>query len=134
MALQRDMLTRAQVRLDWELLHNRRLDKARKDNDRENKSRIDYEYKPGDLVKLKLHPSDRKWKMNDPFAGPYTVKKVGTNGVMDIDFGGYSEPIHIRRLHPFHDINETRSDTSDISRGGEYHTTEDAIELDKELE
>ena len=44
MALQRDMLTRAQVRVDWELIHEKRLSKAKKDNDRENKSRVDHEY------------------------------------------------------------------------------------------
>ena len=62
------------------------------------------------------------------------MKKVHNNGVLDIDFGSYTEPIHIRRLHPFYDNIITKNVTNNISRGGEYHTYVDAEELKEDLE
>ena len=101
MAFHRDMITASQVHVDWDRVRRTRTTAAVRNTARENASRIPHQYAIGQHVLVKLDPSDRKWKLNAPFEGPFPIIKVFHNGTLRIQRGAYEETIHLRRLKPF---------------------------------
>ena len=51
----RDMILLIKHRVDWELIRQKKQTQINRDNTRENKQRVDYDYKVGDKVKLSNH-------------------------------------------------------------------------------
>ena len=70
-----------------------------KSNEKENKSRIPYEYKVGDQVLLETPGILRK--LSTPRTGPYPVTQVYNNGTVQIQKGIVKERVNIRRIAPF---------------------------------
>jgi hypothetical protein len=104
LAFNQDMIYRRAVQIDWNSIHQERRKQLEASNHRENKTRIDKTYLPGDQVLLVLDSDERRSqpKLNQPTKGPYTITQVHTNGTVDINCGHFTETIHIRRLKPFH--------------------------------
>ena len=96
----RDMIFPMKINVDWAVIQQKRQKEIDRNNARENKSRIDHTYKPGDSVALTVPRLQRK--VNKPRLGPYTVTKVYTNGTIRIQRGKVSERVNIRRVCPYH--------------------------------
>ena len=72
-----------------------------KNNAKENKSRIDHEYKKGNkvlLTKPGIIP-----KLSAPCTGPHEVLGVYPNGTVLISRGYIRERVNIRRLTPYYE-------------------------------
>jgi hypothetical protein len=95
----RDMIHNIAFRANWDQIQKRKQDIINKSNQKENKSRIPYEYKVGDQVLLETPGILRK--LSTPRTGPYPVTNVYNNGTIRIQKGIVSERVNIRRITPF---------------------------------
>ena len=84
----------------WEQIKQRRQVEIARNNHRENKNRIPYNYKVGQKVTLDKPGILRK--MTLPRAGPYEVTAVYTNGTIKIRRGAVIERVNIRRVTPYY--------------------------------
>ena len=97
----RNMFLPIQFQANWEALRQRRQAVINANNERENRKRIAHTYKVGDKVsknKPGILPKLRRKR-----DGPFTVKKVHTNGIVTIQHRALSERVNIRRVNPFHE-------------------------------
>jgi hypothetical protein len=92
----RDMIHNIAFRANWNQIQKRKQDIINKSNQKENKSRIPYEYKVGD--QLLLETARILQKLSTP---PYPVTNVYKNGIIRIQKGIVSERVIIRRINPF---------------------------------
>jgi hypothetical protein len=104
----RDMILNIQHKADWTAIKARKQQLIRKNNQIENSKRIPYTYRVGDLVMLENHRAN---KYEQPYLGPYSIRKVNTNGTVRLQMGAVTDTVNIRRIHPYK--------TSNSSRGGE---------------
>jgi hypothetical protein len=81
----RDMIHNIAFRANWDQIQKRKQDIINKSNQKENKSRIPYEYKVGDQVLLET--PGILWKLSTPCTGPYPVMNVYKNGTIRIQKG-----------------------------------------------
>lgn len=70
LVFQIDMLFQSKVKMDWEILKTKRRRLAVYNNTRENKPRIEYEYKIVDHNLITLHKREIKSKLQQPTEGP----------------------------------------------------------------
>ena len=66
----------------------------------ENKKRIPYTYKLGEEVMVH---KGTEYKNEQPYAGPFPITKVNTNGTVRIQMGAVNDTVNIRRIQPFRD-------------------------------
>jgi len=96
----RDMLFDIPFVADWYKIGEHRQSLTDRDNERENKRRIDYDYKVGDQVLIVkdgiLRKSESKFGKE-----PWTITTVHTNGTIRVQCGTKSERINIRRVTPY---------------------------------
>ena len=87
---------------DWKKIGDHRQSLTDRNNERENRQRIDYDYKVGDKVLIAkdgiLRKSESKYGKD-----PWTIMTVHTNGTIRVQCGTKSERINIRRVTPFTD-------------------------------
>merc|ERR1719410_177414 len=100
------------VKVDWEVVKKLRHENIIKYNIRENKNRINYEYKVGDLILIVNHADERakERKLHRPTEGPYRITKVHNNGEVTIFRKTYNERIHIRGIKPYRKRNTVVED------------------------
>jgi hypothetical protein len=94
-----DMLTRELFNANWNYLSKRRYLQMMRDNERENRHRIQHIYKIGDVVMCRVPPIGRK-KTEQVAQGPYIIKEVYENGTVLLDKGSVEDRVHIRRIFP----------------------------------
>ena len=96
----RDMLFDVPFIADWNQIGEYRQRQTDLGNKRENKTRVDYDYKVGEKVLICkdgiLRKAESIWKKE-----PWTITTVHTNGTIRIQCGTKSERINIRRVTPF---------------------------------
>ena len=95
----RDMMLPIRFKANWASIQQKRQAEMKRNNDRENRSRIDHEYKVGDkvlLTKPGIIP-----KLEKPRKGPYNLVRVYTNGTVRIQRGAITERVNIRRISPY---------------------------------
>ena len=92
--------------IDWERVKTVRLKDAIDNNKKENKKRLEHEYKVGDKVLLVLKNYELR---NNPkispstyARGPFTIIKVIANGTVKIQCGAFEDTVSIRRITPYH--------------------------------
>ena len=92
------------INVDWQILKQKRLLAAKCNNDKENTSRIVYNYKVGDRILTFCSRSERTYtrKLNSPTKGPFVITKVYKNGTVEIEKKGFFERINIRHIKPHH--------------------------------
>jgi hypothetical protein len=95
-----DMLLAIQYKADWAVIALRKQNQIQKDNVRENKTRLQHEYKIGDQVTL-------TWpgilpKMSLPRQGPFEITRIHTNGTVHIKRGALEQRVNIRRITPYY--------------------------------
>ena len=92
------MVIHASYLARWKEIHLRRQHQQAKNNARENRSRIPYEYKENDLVLIRRYYIERKLNLLE---GPFKIVKVHTNGTVSIQRSPtILERINIRRIQP----------------------------------
>eukprot|EP00956_Cyclotella_meneghiniana_P033400 scaffold95625_cov45-Cyclotella_meneghiniana.AAC.1 len=101
----RDMLFDVPFLADWKKIGDyRQRQTDRNHTDRENKTRVDWDYKVGDKVLVLkegvLRKSETKYGKD-----PWTVSQVHTNGTIRIQRGTKTERLNIRRVTPFFEEN-----------------------------
>ena len=98
-----DMIFRQKVKIDWAIIKKERRRQTVANNRKENKTRLEYEYKVGDMVLIVDKPYERakKAKLSTPTEGPYEILRIYANGNVRIRRGNYDEDISIRRLRPY---------------------------------
>jgi hypothetical protein len=94
-----DMMTRELFHTNWNYLSKRRFLQMVKDNDRENKTRINHIYQIGDTVMCRI-PSIGRKKTEQLAKGPFIIKEIYDNGTVLLDKGSVEDRVHIRRLFP----------------------------------
>ena len=98
----RDMLFDIPFVADWKKIGDHRQSLTDRNNERENRQRIDYDYKVGDKVLIAkdgiLRKSESKYGKD-----PWTIMTVHTNGTIRVQCGTKSERTNIRRVTPFTD-------------------------------
>eukprot|EP00644_Phytophthora_capsici_P005064 jgi/Phyca11/96193/e_gw1.1.1685.1 len=95
-----DLITRQLHETNWSYLTKRRFEAILQDNDRENDSRLEHFYHPGDLVMIRIAAKDRRSKHRHVAKGPYSVVAVHDNGTVTLDYGATQQRVNIRRLFP----------------------------------
>jgi hypothetical protein len=104
LAFNHDMIFRRAVQVDWNMIHQERQKLLEALNKKENQSRNNKHYSPGDQILIIFDADERRSqpKMNKPTKGPYTITKVNTNGTVEIQHGATTETINIRRIKPYY--------------------------------
>jgi hypothetical protein len=102
----RDMLFDIPFLADWNKIGDHRQRQTDHNTARENKSRVDWDYKIGDKVLLRkegiLRKSESKYHRD-----PWTISTVHTNGTIRVHRGTKSERLNIRRVTPYFDTTDT---------------------------
>ena len=98
----RDMLFDIPYIADWNKVGEHRQLQTDRNTIRENKSRVDYDYKVGGKVLIRkdgiLRKSESRYDSD-----PWPITSVHTNGTIRVERGSKSERINIRRVTPFFD-------------------------------
>jgi hypothetical protein len=85
---------------DWKQIGEYRRRQTDRSNERENKTRVDFDYKAGDKILVRkdgiLCKAESRYLKE-----PWTIMTVHTNGTIRIQCGTKSERINIRRVTPF---------------------------------
>ena len=87
---------------DWESIRAKRQSQIIKDNKRENKGRLDYNYSVGDRI-LTLDPISKRRKLERTTDGPFIITRVHDNGTARIQKGAVDETLSLRRIIPFNE-------------------------------
>ncbi|KAJ8550243.1 hypothetical protein ON010_g10826 [Phytophthora cinnamomi] len=94
-----DLITRQLHIANWSFLSKQRFAAIMQENDRENQTRIQHFYQPGDQVMLRVPARDRR-KVEEVAKGPYLIKTVFDNGTVILDTGTTESRVNIRRIFP----------------------------------
>jgi len=85
---------------DWNKIGDYRQRQTDLNTARENKQRVDYDYKVGDRVLIRKDGILRKTESRYD-SEPWTITSVHTNGTIRVERGTKSERINIRRVVPY---------------------------------
>ena len=96
----RDMLFDVPFIADWSKIGEYRQKQTDKNTRRENDTRIDWDYQPGDKVLLRKDGILRKAESRYE-SDPWTITSVHTNGTIRVQRGTKSERLNIRRVTPY---------------------------------
>ncbi len=98
----RDMLFDVPFLADWTKIGEYRQLQTDKNTERENNTRIDWDYQPGNKVLLRkdgiLRKSESRYESD-----PWTITSVHMNGTRRVQRGTKSERLNIRRFRPYFD-------------------------------
>ncbi len=96
----RDMMFDIPFLADWNKIGDYRQSQTDRNTTRENKSRVDWDYKVGEKVLIRkdgiLRKGETKYHKE-----PWTITTVHTNGTIRIQCGNKSERLNIRRVTPY---------------------------------
>ena len=111
----RDMLFDIPFVADWSAIGRRRQELVDRNNVRENKRRLPFDYVPGSkcLIISEIN-GEKQRKALDKNKGPYEVTNVFTNGTVRIQRGSINERINIRRLTPFFEAEEATEASNNV--------------------
>ena len=70
---------------------------ALNNNRRENAKRIAHTFKIGDYMLLDY----KHHKLEAPYEGPYEIKRIFSNGTVEVQKDAISQKVNIRQIHPF---------------------------------
>ena len=85
-------------RVDWELICQKNQTQINKDNTRENRHRVDYDYKVGDSVMLTKRTA---YKYETPYTGTFVITRCFTNGTVNLQCGPTKIGYNIRQIKPY---------------------------------
>ena len=95
-----DMLFDIPFIADWNKIGDYRQRQTDRNTARENKTRVDWDYKVGD--KVLVHKDGILRKTESRYNGdPWTIMSVHMNGTIRVQRGTKSERVNIRRVTPY---------------------------------
>ena len=98
----RDALLNISFEADWQCIKERKQRRILQNNQRENRTRTEHTYKPGDKVMIRQNPSRKHGESQ--FTGPFDVVQVYDNGTVKLSKathgGAVYETWNIRNLDP----------------------------------
>jgi RNase H-like domain found in reverse transcriptase/Reverse transcriptase (RNA-dependent DNA polymerase)/Integrase zinc binding domain/Retroviral aspartyl protease len=95
----RDSILNIKFDANWAFIRDQKQKIINKNNEKENASRIYYEYKPHEKV---LYKNNLESKFNeDPWKGPFEIQKVNDNGTVCLKMGTITDVINIRNIKPY---------------------------------
>ncbi len=98
----REMLFDVPFLADWKKKGEYRQSQTDKNTARENNTRVDWDFQPGDKVLLQkdsiLHKTESQFESD-----PCRITTVHTNGTIRVQRGTKSERLNIRRVQPYFD-------------------------------
>ena len=94
----RDMILPITFKANWDLIKSRKQNEINRNNDRENRGRVDHKCKVGDQVYLREEGKRRK--LSSPRSGPFEITAVYNNGTVEILQGAVRERVNMRRISP----------------------------------
>ena len=98
----RDAILNTKFEANWNLIKERKQKLIKQNNERENKNRIEHQYKEGDKVLYDTMKGTIKPKFGqNPYEGPYVIRKVNDNGTILLQMGPVLETVNIRLIKPF---------------------------------
>ena len=95
----RDAILNTTFEANWKNIKDNKQKRIHKNNEQENKSRIAHTYKVRDKVLFKEIETNKYG--NNPYSGPYVVRKVNNNGTVMIKKGKILETVNIQLIKPF---------------------------------
>ena len=96
----KDMILRTTMAVNYEEVRQRRQIEIQRNNERENRRRIAFDYQPGQKVLILTQRLDPKLKTHE---GPFEVMRYdSTSGTLHIRRGRYVEPINVRLVRPYY--------------------------------
>ena len=95
----RDAILNSQFEANWKFIKERKQKLIKLNNQKENKKRIQHEYKINDKV-LYQKPQISKYGLNQ-WEGPYQIIKVNDNGTVRLKRDAIIETINIRQIKPY---------------------------------
>ena len=99
MVFNRDMLMNVQLMTDLASIRGRRQQQIDDNIQRHNKKRIDYNYRVGELVKMRIHDPS---KLSERFKGPYRINQINTNGTVSLQIRPHiTTTVNIRKIEPY---------------------------------
>ena len=99
LAFHRDMLLNIPFIADMQLLRDKRQLLIVEKLMRANRSRISYDYRPGDEVLILAYKPD---KLDPRAIGPFRIERVHVNGTVTIRRNAHvTERVNIRRVRPY---------------------------------
>ena len=84
----------------WRYIRQRKQTQINKGVNRENTTRIDYNYRVGDKVMTKMRSA---YKYETLFRGPYDFFQTWKNGAVTLQTGLVTHKINIRNIKPYND-------------------------------
>ena len=87
------------IEADWAYIKANKQKIIKKNNEQENAKRTPYMYKVGEQVLYK-NEMVQKFGQN-PYSGPYQIRKINTNGTVRIKIGSILETMNIRLIKPY---------------------------------
>lgn len=93
------MILPMKIQADWQRIHERRQAEIIRNNNSENKGRLEHQYQVGEKVLLQKPGILRK--LSTPREGPYEIVQVYDNGTVQIQRNAVREKVNIRRIIPF---------------------------------
>ena len=97
----RDAIMNIKFEADWNLIKQRKQALIDKNNERENRTRKDYEYKIGQQVLIENITDEPKF-VADPWKVPYHIRQVNNNGTVIVFKYPVLDTVNIRRIKPYH--------------------------------
>jgi hypothetical protein len=95
----RDMHLPTKFVADWAAIAMQKQKEIERNNARENKKRVEWDYRSGQQVLLER--PGLIGKLESPRSGPYTITQVHVNGTVTIQRGPTTERVNIRRVTPY---------------------------------
>ena len=85
-------------RVDQELRRQQKQTQIIRDNARQNKYRVDYDYKIGDKVIITNHTA---YKYETTYKGPFVITQCYINGTVMLQCGAIKIKYNIHRINPY---------------------------------
>jgi hypothetical protein len=100
LAFLQDMIFRRAIKIDWETVLKNRTRLAKLLNAKENNSRINKHYHPGDQVLIVKDSAEHhsQSKMDKPTQGPFIITKLFSNGTVEINRNTSTEAAFRHRM------------------------------------
>ena len=94
----RDIILLIKHRVGWELRRQQKQTHINRDNTRENKHRVYYNYKIGNKVMLTNHTAH---KYETPYKGPFVITLFFTNSTVTLKCGASENRHNICHIKPY---------------------------------
>lgn len=96
----RDSILNIAFEANWKFIQENKQKLIHKNNQRENAKRIPHTYQVGDKVLFSTKTMSKFGQ--DPWEGPYHIRKVNNNGTVCLQMGSVTDTVNIRLIKPFH--------------------------------